>query len=255
MSAKYQDETLNMFGKSLDLSPLRRTQRTRIASVALVGLLLAACQAAPPLRSDKYLFDTGLIVAPAVGGQPCDAPCWKGIIPGISTFVDGVSKIKADAAFKDVQERAQDATTPASATWSAAAGEQCCQMVANLQTGLVESILIRVASNAMTAQQVIDKHGEPPYVQTGDYSETESVVQLIYPQQGFITWVVPGAADSTFEPTDPITAVIYIDPKLLDDLIRTATLGKWSGFGVSYRAIQSATPVITAVPTATATPG
>lgn len=234
--------------------PLRHRSISAVA-VLMLGAVLAACQPAPPLKSDRYLFDTSLIIAPAISGVACEAPCWRGITPGISTYTDAAGRLKGDSAFKDVQETAQTADAPASAVWSAESGERCCQMVANLQTGLIESVLLRLSEKAITAQQVIDKHGEPTYVQTGDYSETESVIQLIYPAKGFIAWVVPGAGDSTFDAGDPVVAVIYIDPKLLDQLVRTATLGSWSGFGKTYRAIQSATPLITAIPTGSVTPG
>jgi hypothetical protein len=213
-----------------------------LAVVIVLGLVIAGCQPPPPLKSDKYLNDTSLL-----SGQPCAAPCFHDITVGKTTFVDAVAKVRQDAQFKDVQTQDRTNENPAAAAWSAVSGDPCCQLVENKDTGLVEAILVRVAPN-MTIKSIIDKNGPPAYVLTGDYSADESVIQLLYPQTGNIVWVVPGNAESTLEESDPVVAVLYLAPDLLQKQLTSVNLMAWDGFK-AYKAYKEGTPISTAEPT------
>jgi hypothetical protein len=227
---------------------LRKLSRQWKAIIMLLvgGMVLASCAPPPPLRSDKYLEDTSLIT-----GQPCAAPCFQGIIVGTTTFADAVSMVKSNALFKDVQNRDATSDQPASAIWNSTSGEQCCQMIADSK-GLVESITLRLAPK-MTVGQVIEKLGEPQYTFSTEYTQEESVIQLLYPEQGIVLLVVPGDAESSLEAGDPAVAVIYLDPLRFQDLIKEATLQGWAGYQ-SFKTYKDATPIVTAVPTATPAP-
>lgn len=228
---------------------LRKFSRHWKAIIALLvgGLVLAACQPPPPLRSDTYLDDTSL-----VSGQPCETPCYQGITVGKTTFADAVSMVKSNAAFKDVQNKDATSDQPAAAVWaSATSGEQCCQMISDSK-GLVESITLRLAPKT-TIGQIIEKYGEPQYTFSTDYTEQEAVIQLLYPEKGLVLLVVPGDANSSLEAGDPMVAVIYLDPARFADLIKEATLQGWDGYQ-SYQTYKNATPIVTAVPTLTPTP-
>jgi hypothetical protein len=213
------------------------------AVLFFVGLLLAGCGSPPPLVSDRYLNDSSLIT-----GNPCSAPCFQDITVGKTTFADALTLIRNNALFKDVQS--QD--NPPQAAWNAANGEQCCQMTANAQTGIVDALLIRVAP-VMTVGEVIAKYGEPPYVSVlpQDYSETETALGLIYPEQGNVLWVMPGNAQSTLEATDPVVIVLYLNPAEFDRLLETAQLNGWLGY-VSVAEYRAAPPILT--PRVTPTP-
>jgi hypothetical protein len=215
-------------------------------AVIVVGVVLAGCQPPPPLINNNLLVDDSLIT-----GQPCEAPCFQGITVGKTTLVDGTDIIKRNAAFKDVQNREATGDQPAVAQWNTASGEFCCQMIAS-QTGLVESITLRLAPK-ITVGQVIDKYGEPPYTFSAEYSDSEAVIQLLYPTQGLVLLVVPGNASSSLEAGDPVVAVIYLDPARFGDLLKEATLQGWLGY-TSFAEYKAATPIVTPVPTLTPTP-
>src|SRR5690349_15395116 len=120
----------------------------------VIGGLLAGCGAPPPLKSDKYLNDTSLL---AEGS--CTAPCFHDITVGQTTYTDALAKVKADPAFANVQNQDK----PPAASWSAKDGEACCQLSANADTGVVNAMLVKLAPK-ITAQQIIEKYGEPKYV-------------------------------------------------------------------------------------------
>ncbi len=206
------------------------------AILICVGLLLAACGAPPPLVSDQYLKDNSLIT-----GNPCSAPCFQDITVGKTTFADALTLVRNNALFKDLQS--QD--NPPQAAWNAANGGPCCQMTANPDTGIVDALLIRVAP-VMTVGEVITKYGEPLYVSVlpQDYSETETALGLIYPEQGNVLWVMPGNAQSTLDSTDPVVIVLYLNPAEFDRLLETAQLNGWLGY-VSVADYRAAPPILT----------
>lgn len=219
-----------------------------LAVLIICGVLIASCAPPPPLKSDKYLNDTSLVDAQ----DSCAQPCFKDIKIGQTTFVDAVSKIKSNTAFSNPQQQDRSTDNPAQAAWSTAAGEQCCNMIEDSKTGIVQALLVRVAPK-MTVGSVIKKYDNPPYIIAGDYSSSESVIQLIYPDKGIIVWVVPGDANSTLQESSPVVAVLYLDIKQLNNLLTTADLRGWDGYK-PYKSYITATPVRTAVPTVSGTP-
>lgn len=112
----------------------------------------------PPLKSDKYLDDTSLVNAQ----DSCAQPCFQNISIGQTTFFDAVSKIKNNAAFSNVTQQDRTTDNPAQAAWSTAAGTQCCNMIEDSATGVVQALLIRVAPKMMVVA-VIKKYGKPTY--------------------------------------------------------------------------------------------
>src|SRR3954468_24096225 len=164
---------------------MKKTLVTTLAFI-VIGGLLAGCGAPPPLKSDKYLKDTTV-----VDDSSCTTPCFHGITVGQTTYTDALAKVKADPMFANVQNQDK----PPAASWSAKDGEACCQLSANPDTGVVNAMLVKL-SPKLTAQQIIDKFGEPKYVNSVDYSDQEVAVAMIYPDKGLVTWVAPGDANS-----------------------------------------------------------
>jgi len=217
-------------------------RKTLVMLAAFVGLgiILVGCGAPPPLKSDKYLNDTTLISADA---KPAT---FHDIVIGETKFVDAMNLLKADSAFENVQN--QD--NPPAANWSAKGGEFCCQMSADKDSGLVNAILVRVAPK-ITAAQVIEKYGEPKFVNTADYSDKEVVLTLIYPDLGIIAWVAPGDANSTIEGTSPVVMYMYFDKKDWQRIQDQGTFQGWMGYK-PYAAYKAATAIVT--PAVTPTP-
>ncbi len=205
-------------------------------SVALliIGTFVAGCGTPPPLQSDKYLKDTSLL-----SDDPCAAPCFHGIVPGKSSFTDAVSKLKAESAFTNVTTQDK----PPQASWSTSAGEACCQVTADQDTGVVNALLVKVAPN-MTLKQVTEKYGDPKYVYTVDYTADEVAVAVIFPEKGIVTWVTPGNDKGTVDGASKVVIVLYINPADWDKVLSTATLQGWNGFQ-SYQAYKNSTPVVT----------
>jgi hypothetical protein len=188
----------------------------------------------PLLKSDKYLDDISLITK-----KPCGPPCFRGITVGQTNFTDALIIIRSDPTFAGVETQ----INPQRPSWNTAAGEPCCQIVANPDTELIDAIVVKLAPKMIT-RQLIDTYGPPTYVTTVDYSDQEVALPLIYPEQGVVIWVLTGDPQSSLDPNDPIVALIYLNPAIFPDLIMTATLQGWNGYG-SYQTYKNAPPVVT----------
>jgi hypothetical protein len=222
--------------------------RFSLPLLALIGVLfLAGCSAPPPLRADNYLNDQSLLT-----DQPCAAPCFQGITPGVTTFADAVALLQNNAAFTNVQSREKTDQNPPVVQWSTAGNQPCCQLVANPDTNIVESIFINVAPS-MNLGQVIEKYGEPEYVFPADYSNEEVILGLLYPEAGHVTFVVPGNADSSIDANDPVVLVLYQAEESFTRQLELSALQGWNGFQ-TYQTYKAATPVITPLYTLTPAP-
>jgi hypothetical protein len=215
-----------------------------ITALGILAVFAAACGAPPPLKSDKYLNDTSLV---AKDDASCSTPCFRGIIPGKTTFTDALSKVKADSAFTSVQSN----DSPPSAGWSVAgSGEACCQMTA-ADSGVVDALVVKVAPN-INLKQVIDKYGQPKYSFPVDYTSDEVAVAIIYPDKGIVAWVSPGDPNSTVDANSKVVIILYFNPAdWTTKYLPTGELEAWNGYQ-PYQTYKNATPVIT--PAITPTP-
>jgi len=220
---------------------LMRKPVSLILFLAALSVLVSACGTPPPLKSDKYLNDNSLI-----SQDPCGPPCFRGITVGQTTYTDALTKIKGDTTFSGVQTD----DNPPRAAWNTAAGEPCCQIVANKDTGLIDAIVLKLAPNT-TVKQLVDKYKEPTYVTPVDYSADEAALALIWPDTGMVIWVLVGDPNASLDESDPVVAAIYLNPASFPDLVKTATLQGWNGYQ-SYSAYKTQTPVVT--PAITVTP-
>jgi len=211
--------------------------------LTLAGLTLSACTPPPPLKSANYLSDKTL-----VSQDPCGPPCFQGITVGSTTFSDAVTKLKANAAFSNVQTPDPQGKPP-QAQFNTVKGEAVGQVTADA-AGVVNAILVKLAPD-VTAGQIIEKYGDPEYVTGVDYSQEEVALALIFPKIGLVAWVTPGDANGTLQKSNPVVVALYLAPGDFPKLLETATLKIWTGYQ-PYKTYASATAVVT--PKITVTP-
>jgi hypothetical protein len=217
-----------------------------MAALLLLSVMLAGCAGAPaPLVSAKYLEETSL-----ASGQPCSAPCFQGITLGETKFDEALKLVKENTLFTELQS--QD--SPPAAVWKAAkGGENCCQLTADPDSKIVNSIVVRLASPGIDVAALIAKQGDPAYVVplSQEVSATETALGMVYPAVGLVAWAMPGDAASTLDATDPVVVAIYVDPKEMETFLASVPLQGWAGYK-TYNEYRSATPIVT--PRITVTP-
>jgi hypothetical protein len=225
--------------------------RLVLLGIVALALLLAACAPPPALRDDTLVDDTSLVT-----GDPCTAPCWRGITPGETLWRDALTIIEDDTQFENIQTREDEASDAIGAIWNVAGGPECCQMVAEDGT-TVNLIFVRPRPN-MTVGQLIEAHGEPVYAIGTPVSEDQAIINLVYPDLPIIVLAfVPGEQGNLSE-TSEIIGVFYTTEADMELFVTTQSLHAWEGYApyTTYRTAEDAdyevTPSVTLTPTVAA---
>ena len=212
-----------------------------------VVVLVAACAPAPVLRDDSLLHDDSLIT-----GQPCAAPCFRGITPGQTSWTDALTIVNDDTEFSNVQTQGPEGDNPAiQVSWQQGSDAPvCCQMVT--QDGeSVSLVFLRTAPNH-TLGELIGAHGEPTYLAGQSFTDDQAIMSLVYPDVPMVVYAfVAGADTGELAASSEIIGALYIVPDDMDLLIKTTELHGWEGYQ-SYSAYMDSTLVVT--PSVTLTP-
>ncbi len=200
--------------------------RFLLLGVLLLVGLVAACSPAPNLRNPKFLKDTSLITI----DEACDAPCWRGITPGVTKYSDALIILQDEPDLDDPQSQAiPDAEPAVGASWVPTGGEACCQIISE-DGNTVSSIFLQIAPD-ITVKQVIDARGEPEYVLGTPGTDDQAIINLFYPEQNMIVFAfVAGAATGTLSETSEIIGVYYTTPDRMDLGINLSSLYGWKGY-------------------------
>lgn len=225
--------------------------RLALLGVFALALLLAACAPPPELRDDTLVDDTSLVT-----GDPCTAPCWRGITPGETLWRDALTIVEDDPQFENIQSREDEASNAIGAIWNVQGGPECCQMVAE-DGQTINLIFIRPKPN-MSLRQVIEAHGEPTYAVGTTVSEDQAIVNLVFPDIPIIVLAFAPGEQGNLSETSEIIGVFYTTPADMELFVNTQSLHAWEGYVpfMNYHAGEDAefevTPSVTLTPTVAA---
>lgn len=222
--------------------------KLRFILLGLLALVLfaAACAPPPELRDPNMLQDTSLI-----SGDPCEAPCWRGITPGETAWSDALTILEDDATIENLQTRTDDNSNAALAEWNQQGGSPCCQMFSD--DGEIVSVLLLRVAPIMTLSEVIDRHGAPTYVVGSTFTDNQSAVNVIYPEKNMVIYVFAEGAAGTVSQTSEVFAQLYVIPSQMELLIQTSELHIWDGYG-SFEMYSDANDNFEVTPAITLTP-
>lgn len=221
--------------------------RLVLLGILTLALLLAACAPPPQLRDETLINDTSLI-----SGEPCEAPCWRGITPGETLWRDALTVLEDDPEFEGVETREDENSDAIGAIWKAKGGPECCQMVAE-DGQTVNLIFLRMRPN-VTLGEVIEAHGEPAYAVGTPVTEDQAIVNLVYPDTPMIVLAFTAGDQVDVTEASEIIGVFYTTPADMDLFLNTQYLHAWEGYAPfnTYRQAEDAdyevTPSVTATP-------
>lgn len=154
--------------------------------------------------------------------DPCAAPCWQGIVPGVTTSAEAadilmtLEFIRPDSlwSFGD------------GLRWRTSASREDPAIVSEIQShdGLVSFTSIGVDFE-LTLQEIVEKYGPPEKLlayESGRQEKIQIEIYFYYPQQGlvFVSWAsdhVPTSEFFMLDAATPITLVYYFAPKTIDE--------------------------------------
>jgi hypothetical protein len=233
-----------------------RVKRLRLLAflVLLVGITAVFAQGevepeatAEALRNPALLQDTALLT-----GEPCAAPCWRGITPGETMWEDALAILQADPTLENVQVQ-EDANSEAkAASWSGIEGDECCQLFsADGQT--VSVLFLRLAPD-ITLGELAEVQGEPAFALGSPFTDDQAIVNLIYPAQQMVVYAFVSGVSGSLSANSEIVGFLLMSPEELDLLLGTSNLFEWRGYAdyAAYSPDEDAafdvTPSVTVTP-------
>ncbi len=199
--------------------------RFLLPSLVAVLVLIVACTPNPPLRDDTLLIDDTIFT-----NTECSLPCWRGIIPGQSVWRDVLTQVEDDATLQNMQLE-QDEETGAAVIQFQQAGQEtiCCR--GGSETGATLDFLWLRTAPDHTLADFIEVYGEPAYLISSEYSEEETLVNLLYPEISSVVYIVVAGAEGNLGAGNPIIGYLLMEADVMDEILLTNNLYAWDGFG------------------------
>lgn len=216
--------------------------------IPLLLLVIASCMPAPVLRDETLLHDTSL-----VSGEPCTAPCFRGITPGETRWQDAVTIIEDDSDFTNVQtQTAEDDSGRVQIAWQQGDGGAVCCQIMSEDGETVRLTFLRTAPD-MTLGEVIEAHGDPVYVAGQEFTEDQAIMSLVYPEIPMVVYAfVAGPETGALSASSEIIGALYFVQEDMDLLLNTTELHSWEGYQSYLAYVESeleVTPSVTLTPT------
>lgn len=199
--------------------------RLILPGLLFLVLLAAACLPAPNLRNEKFLKDSSLVES----SEDCQAPCWRGITPGVTTWSDALTILEDAPDLENPETQTVENSPVLGAQWKSVGGDPCCQMVSE-DGKVVSSLFLQLAPN-QTMGQLIEAQGEPAYVLGTPGTDDQAILNLFYPDKGMVVFAfVAGAAKGELTESSEIIGVFYTTLERMDLTIKLSNLYAWDGY-------------------------
>ncbi len=192
----------------------------------LAALAVAGCAPEVRLLDETKLKDLSLL-----SGEPCEAPCWNGIVPGESLYRDAKLSIEEDTRYKDVQEAERNEDSDARIFgFAPEEGQVCCQVFSR-DGETITSLLLQFAPD-MTLGPVMDRYGEATYVGGEAPAADQAYMALVYPEVPMVIYAfVAGAENGRLSTSSEILGAMYMSQEEMNLLLACSRLYDWGGFG------------------------
>ena len=172
------------------------------------------------LLNELHLDDNSLLT-----GEPCAAPCWRGITPGITSLPEAI----------DLVEQMDGLTIYDSSETAAVFGRTesgpCCQL--STAGGEVVATMLFQRAPTISVGELIDAHGEPSFVTGQPFSEREAVLMLFYPESQFLVYAAITDPAGRFNAATPIVSAIYAADEIFAQFFAQTAVDDWKGY-LSY---------------------
>jgi hypothetical protein len=215
--------------------------------IALPVLFVAACAPPPELRDPNLIQDDSLATS-----DPCAAPCWRGITPGVTTWSDALTILEDDATLTDPVVQEDEASEAKAAEFQQVDGTAGSGNIFTKDGETVSIVFVRLAPTLLV-EDLFATHGEPTYAVGSPFSEDQAIVNLIYPDVPMVVYAfVPGESGSVDEVSELIGA-LFMTAEDMELLVSTSNLHAWEGFATfeTYANAEAleVTPSVTLTPT------
>lgn len=200
--------------------------KLRFLLLSLIILVVtAACAPPPVLRDDGFLKDNSLLT-----GEPCEAPCWRGITPGETNWSDAVTIVEDDPQLANIETVRDDQSEARLINFTDTDGPQCCRVIS--EDGESVSAILTLLAPQMTLGEVIEKYGEPDYFTGGDVTPDQTLLSVVFEDVPLVIYVFgAGTENGTISADSEVIGSIYVTSDGMQELVQSTSLYNWEGYG------------------------
>jgi hypothetical protein len=185
-------------------------------------------------------------------GEPCEPPCWQGLVPGASTegeierFLTSSGLVNRSSIHRGRLSRGGE-TVGVSIQWLSTANTQGAHArnSFDLEGGILQDMTIYMDTQ-VTLEELFGRYGPPDrYVAAASGIHlTEARVTLFYPEHGFTARVELPWHDASLRPDTNVASVWYFKSASLDRFLELGreighfsaslqpeALSHWEGYG------------------------
>jgi protein-disulfide isomerase len=185
------------------------------------------------LRNDRLLQEDGL-----VSGDPCGAPCWRGITPGETPWEDAIAIIEDDEGISDLQTQTDTMSDLVAAQFRQVDGDICCQMFAD--DGLTVSFMFLQTAPLMTMGEVVEVHGIPEYVVIEALTARQGYFNLFYPEVPMMVYSFVAGEQGELSESSEIIGFAYMTFEVMDTVLASGPMLRlWDGYGSFEQYLES----------------
>jgi len=199
--------------------------RYKLIILFVLLVLVAACAPIPELRNESLLRDTSL-----VSGEPCEAPCWQSIVPGETLWGQALDVVAANAEYTGQDQTRSRETDEVVLSFGYLDGPQCCRLYT--RDGEVVASILLLLSPDMQLGQIIERYGEPQYIQGENLTDDQTFVSLVYRDVPMIVYAFgAGIETGQLSAESEIIGAVLMAADEMQMLMESTDLYEWSGYG------------------------
>jgi hypothetical protein len=193
-------------------------------AVAVVALLVA-CTPPPQLRNDAFLKDASLVT-----GEPCQAPCWRNITPGVTSWNDALTVIEDSLDISGIEQPSIPDSSVRVVDFNAKDGVRCCRVYS--EDGRIVSSVLLFFAPEMRFGDVVTRYGEPAYFTVEGITDDQATVYAIYEEPPMILYVFSaGLSEGSISEASEVIGAVYLTARDMKTVIQSSELYAWRGYG------------------------
>jgi hypothetical protein len=197
-----------------------------ILPILLILFVSAACTPAPNLLNPDYLRDTTL-----VSGDPCEAPCWQDLIPGETEWSEARAYIEETSTYTDIERSTSEENNAEAVSFGQTEGQPCCYIY-TAEGETVDRIWL-LLSPQILLDEVIDRYGEPEFIQAEDFPGDQALVAMLYPDIPLVVYAyAESIAEGELTPASDVIGVLYLSDAEMETVLEYENRYFWDGYGL-----------------------
>lgn len=161
----------------------------------------------------------------------CQAPCWRGVTPGETTWQEGLDLIQNTPIFVDVQSGRDPNSEAAVIQWRTIDSQLDAANRMFTEDGQTVAQISLIELSPYTIGQVIAAQGEPSLVQASLSGSTHAILNLFYPEKSLVVTIyIVLTADTDLTEDSQVVGAYYLLPQTMEALLRDTPLVEWNGY-------------------------